>query len=94
MWIYLKMVLEEKDELLEFMKTFGESPIIGSKQSAIKANNGHRIIVKDSIKGYIFGEVKYIKRCKTSYDIKGSTGVEMKLSYCNLEKIFVNNKKH
>lgn len=86
------MALEEKDEFLELMKKFEEIRI-EDKRSALKKSHGHRIIIKDSIEGYIFGEAKYVKRSETFYSIKRNTGVETKLSYCNLEKIFVNNKK-
>ena len=87
------MVSEEKDEFLELMKRF-EEVSIKDKRLALKKNHGHRIIVKDSAKGYVFGEVRYVKRSETFYNIKRGTREEMKLCYSNLEKIFVNNKEH
>ena len=82
------------DEDFEFMKRAEESPIMGSKQSAIEVNNGRRIEVKDSKRGYVIGEINYIEKNRNFYYSKRDDGERVKLFYSNLERIFINNKKN
>jgi len=81
------MVLES--ELLELMRRLDEFPFEDGKL-ALKENHGHRVMVKDSKKGYVVGEAVY--RNKDFYHIKTDDG-RMTLFYFNLERIFINGQE-
>jgi len=82
-----------RDELFEIMKTFEEFPITGDKRSSIKAKNSLRILIKDSKREYVVGEINYIEKNRNFYSSKKDNGEIVKLFYSNLEKIFVNNRR-
>ena len=82
-----------RDELFEIMKTFEEFPITRNKRSSIKAKNGLRILIEDSKRGYVVGEINYVEKNRNFYYSRKDNGEIIKLSYSNLEKIFVNNRK-
>ena len=75
------------------MKGFEEFPIKGDKRLSIKAKKGLRILIKDSKRGYVSGEIKYIEKNKNFYYSRKDNGEKVKLFYSNLERIFINNKK-
>ncbi len=81
------------DKDFEIMKGFEEFPIKGDKRLSIKAKKGLRILIKDSKRGYVSGEIKYIEKNKNFYYSRKDNGEKVKLFYSNLERIFINNKK-
>lgn len=78
------------DELFELMKRFEEVPL-EDKRLVVKRNHGHLIIVKDTVKDYLFGKVNYGKGSFYEMEVENK---KVRLSYSNLEKIFANNRKN
>ncbi len=79
-----------KSKLLELMKRFEEIPL-DKKRLTVMRNHDHLVIVKDSVKDYLFGKIEYRGKGRI-YGLEVE-GEQMKLSYSNLERIFANNKK-
>lgn len=82
-----------RDEDLEIMKTFEEFPMRRDKRLSIKAKKGMRVMIKDSKRGYVVGEINYVEKNRNFYYSKRDNGEMVKLLYSNLERIFINNKK-